>query len=79
MMRAAFLPAAFGQAPVVVRPPELPDDGGRRFPRTEGEAFRTASWRNPLEGPYHRPRWLLEAVRWALVVLAALALVGAQL
>ena len=79
MMRAAFLPAAFGQAPVVVRPPELPDDGGRRFPRTEGEAFRTVSWRNPIEGPYHRPRWLLEAVRWALVVLAALAMVGAQL
>ena len=47
--------------------------------RTEGEAFRTASWRNPIEGPYHRPRWLLEAVRWALVVLAALAMVGAQL
>ena len=55
------------------------NDTTRRFPRTEGEAFRTASWRNPIEGPYHRPRWLLEAVRWALVVLAALAMVGAQL
>ncbi len=47
--------------------------------RDEGEAFRTASWRNPIEGPYHRPRWLLEAVRWALVFVIALALVGAQL
>ena len=55
------------------------NDTTRRFARTEGEAFRTASWRNPIEGPYHRPRWLLEAVRWALVVLAALAMVGAQL
>ena len=41
--------------------------------------FRTASWRNPIEGPYHRPRRLLEAVRWALVFVIALALVGAQL
>ena len=55
------------------------NDTTRRFPRTEGEAFRTASWRNPIEGPYHRPRGLLEAVRWALVVLAALAMAGAQL
>ena len=55
------------------------NDTTRRFPRTEGEAVRSASWRNPIEGPYHRPRGLLEAVRWALVVLAALAMVGAQL
>ena len=55
------------------------NDTTRRFARTEGEAFRTASWRNPIEGPYHRPRWLLEAVRWALVFVIALALVGAQL
>ena len=55
------------------------NDTTRRFPRTEGEAFRTASWRNPIEGPYHRPRRLLEAVRWALVFVIALALVGAQL
>ncbi len=55
------------------------NDTTRRFPRTEGEAFRTASWRNPVEGPYHRPRWLFEVLRWALVMLAALAMVGAQL
>ena len=79
MMRAAFLPAAFGQAPVVVRPPELPDDGGRRFPRTEGEAFRTASWRNPVEGPYYGRALWRQALGWALVCVIALAMVGAQL
>lgn len=52
------------------------NDTTRRFPRTEGEAFRTASWRNPVEGPYHPPsRWLV-ALQWVAVVLLALLLVG---
>jgi hypothetical protein len=55
------------------------NDTTRRYPRTEGEAFRTASWRNPVEGPYHAAHPWRHAVGWVLVLLAALTLAGVQL
>ena len=55
------------------------NDTTRRFPRTEGEAFRTASWRNPIEGPYYGRALWRRALGWALVCVIALAMVGAQL
>ncbi len=55
------------------------NDTTRRFPRTEGEAFRTASWRNPFEGPYHREATWRDLLRWIVVVLLALLMIGVQL
>lgn len=54
------------------------NDTTRRFPRTEGEAFRTASWRNPVEGPHYGRALWRDALRWALVVVIALAMAGAM-
>ena len=55
------------------------NDTTRRFPRTEGEAFRTASWRNPVEGPYHRESVWRDLLGWVAVVALGLILVGVQL
>ena len=55
------------------------NDTTRCFPRTEGEAFRTASWRNPVEGPYHRESVWRDLLGWVAVVALGLILVGAQL
>lgn len=54
------------------------NDTTRRFPRTEGEAFRTAAWRDPFEGPYQRERPWRDALGWLLVVLVALLMAGVQ-
>ncbi|WP_448252877.1 hypothetical protein [Ottowia oryzae] len=54
-------------------------DTVRRFARTEGEAFRTPEWRDPISGPYSNPNPIAEALRWAVVVVIALAMVGATL
>ena len=51
----------------------------RHWPRTADEAFRTPRWRDPLDGPYRPPNHLLDAVKWLVVVVIALAMVGLAL
>ena len=55
------------------------DDVTRRWPRTFDEAFKTPEWRNPVDGPYERPRLGADIVRWCVVVVVAVLLIGATL
>lgn len=55
------------------------DTTTRHYARGVDEAFRTPTWRSGFDGPYHGTRHLRAPVRWIVVVLIALALVGVQL
>ena len=59
--------------------PDLADDGGRHWPRSFDEAFRTPEWRNPVDGPYSRPSPPRVALELVAAALVGLALVGVML
>lgn len=75
----ALLPAGgFHSAAGVVDDEQL-NTTTRRWPRSVDEAFRTAEWRDPVDGPYSRAGFIENMLWGVLGVLGAVLLLGVML
>lgn len=74
----ALLPAGgFHSAAGVVDDEQL--NTTRRWPRSVDEAFRTAEWRDPVDGPYSRAGFIENMLWGVLGVLGAVLLLVVML